>query len=71
MSLWSICAGVQEGLAAMLCGPWLCGRAEEALGVVRLACSDTLSVRLLRLGLASPGAPSGVFLVAREVSSRG
>jgi hypothetical protein len=36
-----------------LSGPRQCRGAEEALGVVRLACSNTLSVRLCRLGSAS------------------
>ena len=52
--LWSTCAGVQEGLAAALCGLWRCLGAEEALGIVRLLCSDTLCVKLCRLGPASP-----------------
>jgi hypothetical protein len=52
--LWSTCAGVQEGLAAVLYGPWRCRGAKEALGVVRLLCSDTLRVRWCRLGSASP-----------------
>jgi hypothetical protein len=34
-------------------GPCRCRGAEEALGIVRLLCSDTLHVRLCRLGLAS------------------
>jgi hypothetical protein len=38
----------------VLCGPWRCRGAEDALGVVRLACSNTLSVRLCWLGPASP-----------------
>jgi hypothetical protein len=54
LSLWSTCAGVQEGLVAALCGPWRYSGAEEVLGVVRLACSDTLSVRLCWLGPAYP-----------------
>jgi hypothetical protein len=54
MSLWSTCAGVQEGLAAALCILWQCGGAKEALGLIWLLCSDTLSVRLCRLGPASP-----------------
>jgi hypothetical protein len=54
LCLWSTCAGVQEGLVAAPCGQWRCHGAEEALGVVRLLCSDTLSVRLCRLRLASP-----------------
>jgi hypothetical protein len=54
LSLWSTCAGVQECLVAALCGPWRCRGVEEALDIVQLACSDTLSVRLCRLGLASP-----------------
>jgi hypothetical protein len=33
-SLWSIGAGVQEGLIAVLYGPWWCHGAEEALGIV-------------------------------------
>jgi hypothetical protein len=37
-----------------LCGPWQCHGAEEALGVIRLLYSDTLRVRLCRLGPASP-----------------
>jgi len=37
-----------------LCGPWRCRGAEEDLRVVRLAYSDTLSVRLCRLGPVSP-----------------
>jgi hypothetical protein len=52
MSLWSTCARVQEGLVATLCRPWGHG-AEEALGVVWLLCSDTLRVRLCRLGPTS------------------
>jgi hypothetical protein len=52
-SLWSTGVGIQEDLAAALCGPWRCHGAEEALCVVRLLCSDTLSVRLCRLGPAS------------------
>jgi hypothetical protein len=52
-SLWSTCTGVQEGLAAASCRQWRCRGAEEALGVIRLLCSDTLSVKLCRLGLAS------------------
>jgi hypothetical protein len=55
LSLWSTCAGVQEGLAAASCGPWRCRGAEKALGVVRLLYSNTLSVRLCRLGPTSPG----------------
>ena len=35
------------------CGPWCCSGAEEALGVVWWLCSDTLSVKLCRLGPAS------------------
>jgi hypothetical protein len=54
MCLWSTNAGVQEGLAVALCGPWWCRGAEEALGIVRLLYSDTLRVRLCQLGLASP-----------------
>jgi hypothetical protein len=38
---------------AASCGPWRCRGAEEALGVVRLLCSNTLSVRLCWLGPAS------------------
>jgi hypothetical protein len=38
----------------MCYGPWRCHGAEEALGVVRLLCSDTLRVRLCRLGPTSP-----------------
>jgi hypothetical protein len=38
----------------VLCGPWQCRGAEEALGTIRLLCSDTLRVRLCRLGPASP-----------------
>jgi hypothetical protein len=53
MSLWSTCAGVQDGLAAALYGPRRCRGAEEASRVVRLLCSNTLRVRLCRLGLAS------------------
>jgi hypothetical protein len=55
----------------MRCGSWWCYGAEEALGVVRLLCSDTLHVRLCRLRLASPDGPSGVFLAVKEVSFRG
>jgi hypothetical protein len=51
--------------------PWRCRGAKEALGVVRLLYSDTLSVRLCRLGHPPLGAPSGGFLVAKEASSRG
>jgi hypothetical protein len=54
LCLWSTCARVQEGLAAALCRPWRCHRAEEVSGIVRLLCSDTLSVRLCRLRPASP-----------------
>jgi hypothetical protein len=54
MSLWSTCAGVQEGLTVALYGPWCCYRAEEALGIVRRLCSDTLHVMLCWLGPASP-----------------
>jgi hypothetical protein len=32
-----------------------CHRAEEALGIVRLLCSDTLRERLRQLGPTSPG----------------
>ena len=42
------------GLAATLYGLWQCRGAKEALGIVRLLYSDTLRVRLCRLGLASP-----------------
>jgi hypothetical protein len=35
-------------------GPWWCRGAKEALGIIRLLYSDTLRVRLCRLGLASP-----------------
>jgi hypothetical protein len=35
-------------------GPWWCLGAKEALGVVRLLYSDTLRVRLCRLGPAFP-----------------
>jgi hypothetical protein len=35
------------------CGLWRCCGVEEALGVIRLLCSDTLSVRLCQLGLGS------------------
>jgi hypothetical protein len=42
------------GLTAVLYGSWQCHGAEEALGIIRLACSNTLSVRLCRLGSASP-----------------
>jgi hypothetical protein len=52
MSLRSTCTGVYEGLAAALCGSWRCRGAEEVLGVIRLLCSDTLRVRLCRLGPA-------------------
>jgi hypothetical protein len=52
-SLWSTCVGVQEGLAAVLCGPWRCREAKEALGIIWLACSDTPSARLCRLRSAS------------------
>jgi hypothetical protein len=34
-------------------GPWRCCGAEQTLGVVRLLCSDTLSVRMCRLGPAA------------------
>jgi hypothetical protein len=51
-SLWSTCTRVQEGLAAAWCGQWCCRGAKEAPGVVRLLCSDTLSVRLCWLGPA-------------------
>jgi hypothetical protein len=44
-SLGGFCSGVD--------GPWRCHGAEEALNVVRLLCSDTLSVRLCRLGPSS------------------
>jgi hypothetical protein len=71
MSLRSICVGVQEGLAAVLCGLWQYHGAKEALGIIWLLCSNTLRVRLCRLGPASLGGPSGVFLVAKEVGSRG
>ena len=54
MSLWSTCTGLQVGLAAALYGLWWCHGAKEALGVVRLLYSDTLRVRLCRLGSASP-----------------
>jgi hypothetical protein len=43
---------IQESLAAAPCGPWHCREDEEALSVDRLLCSDTLCVRLCRLGLA-------------------
>jgi len=55
LCLWSTCARVQEGIAAARYGPWRCRGAEKALGVIRLPCSDTLSVRLCRLGPASFG----------------
>jgi hypothetical protein len=35
------------------CGPWRCRGAKEALGVIQWLCSDTLSVKLYRLGPAS------------------
>jgi len=35
-------------------GPWRCCGAKEALGIVRLLCSDTLHVMLCQLGPASP-----------------
>jgi hypothetical protein len=70
-SLWSTCTEVQEGLAAMCYGSWRCHGAEEALGIVRLLCSDTLCVKLCQLGPASLGGLSGVFLEVKEVSSRG
>jgi hypothetical protein len=54
MSLWSTYARVKEGLTVALCGPWQCRGAEEALGVIRLLCSDTPRVRLCQLGPASP-----------------
>ena len=38
----------------VLYGPWWCCGVEEALGVIQLLCSDTLRVRLCRLGPASP-----------------
>jgi hypothetical protein len=65
MSLRSTCAGVQEGLAAALYGPWWCRGAKEALGVAQLLCFDTLRVRWCWLGV-----PLGVFLVAKEVGFR-
>jgi hypothetical protein len=34
-------------------GPWRCCGAEQTLGVVWLLCSDTLSVRMCRLGPAA------------------
>ena len=52
-------------------GLWQCLDAEEALDVVRLLCYETLHVRLCQLGPASSGGPSVVFLVTKEVSSRG
>ena len=42
VSLWYTCVGVQEGLAAVRRGPWLCLGAEEALGIVWLLYSNTL-----------------------------
>jgi hypothetical protein len=54
MSLRSTFVGVQESLTTVLCGPWRCCGAEEALGIVQLLCSDTLLVRLCWLGPASP-----------------
>jgi hypothetical protein len=54
MSLRSTCAGGHEGFTAVLCGPWRCHGAEEALDIVPLLCSDTLQVRLCRLRPASP-----------------
>ena len=54
MSLRSTCVGVQTSLAVALCGLRRCCGAEEALGVIRLLCSDTRHVRLCRLGPASP-----------------
>jgi hypothetical protein len=44
-SLGESCSGVG--------GPWRCRGAEEALGIVRLLCSNTLSVRLFWLGPTS------------------
>jgi hypothetical protein len=44
-SLGESCSGVG--------GPWRCRGAEEALGIVRLLCSNTLSVMLFWLGPAS------------------
>jgi hypothetical protein len=41
------------GLVATRYGPRRCRGAKEALGVIWLLCSDTLHVRLCRLGLAS------------------
>jgi hypothetical protein len=52
LSLWSTCTRLQEGLAAMSCGPWRCRGTEGALGIIRLLCSDMLGVRLCRLGPA-------------------
>jgi hypothetical protein len=71
MSLWSTCAGVQDGFTAALCGPWRCHEAEEALDVVQLLCSDTLHVSCVDLDWPPLGEPSGVFLVVKEVGSRG
>jgi hypothetical protein len=53
------------------CGLWWFRGAEEALGVVRLLCSDTLHVKCVDLDRPPPGEPSGVFLVAKEVGSMG
>jgi hypothetical protein len=44
-SLGGSCSGVE--------GPWRYRGAEETLGIVWLLCSDTLSVRLCRLGPVS------------------
>ena len=55
----------------VLYGRWRCHRAKEALGVGRLFYSDTLCVRLCWLGPTSPGGSSGVFLMVKEVGSRG
>jgi hypothetical protein len=54
LRIWSTCARVQEGLVVVLYGPWQYCGAEEALGIIRLLCLDTMSVRLCRLRTASP-----------------
>jgi hypothetical protein len=53
LSLSSTCVEVQDGLAVASCRPWRCREAEEALAIVRLLCSDTLSAKLCRFGPAS------------------
>jgi hypothetical protein len=70
-NLWSTCAGVYEGLAAVRRGPWRYLGAEEALGIVRLLCSNT-TCQALSAWIGLPRVrPSGVFLVAELVGSRG